>query len=340
MQGFWGIEKNQRVVKYLPCLSVQLGNVVAGVLLSQILYWFRPDAQGKTKVKVKQDGKVWVAKHRKEMMEETGLTLWEYKQSIALLVKLGLIQYKRFGFAGKVTPHIWLDVPAMVHWLESDQSIGCNPTNPLGGNLPIPLDHWVESDQSNTEITITEIKDIEYLQGQAQKPQTQNIGDVEMGNAKQELEKKASAMPATYEALWKKEIGGLTGNYVKGLIGKEKGQLKQIVKVLEEAKMPVSLGITWTVRNWTLFCHNVKKYDGILGYYPSVPQLGFLLVHVTVLIYILQSIAKGNELEKEVPKEVVKVYEGKVVKIEVESSHITTQEDLDLIESLKKEIYT
>lgn len=84
-------------------------DLVAGLLLGRIVYWFSPDSRGVPRVRVKKEGKTWLAKSRSDWWDETRITEDQYDRASKVLVDLGLIEVRNFHFAGRVTPHIWLN---------------------------------------------------------------------------------------------------------------------------------------------------------------------------------------------------------------------------------------
>tara|TARA_R110002020_G_scaffold112746_19_gene259382 strand:+ start:6843 stop:7157 length:315 start_codon:yes stop_codon:yes gene_type:complete len=84
--------------------------VAGGVLLAQIIYWSKPDKEGKTKLRVKKRGELWIAKSREEWEKETGLTVRQVKSAQDRLACLDLIEKDRFLFAGKVAVHVRLNL--------------------------------------------------------------------------------------------------------------------------------------------------------------------------------------------------------------------------------------
>lgn len=58
------------------------GDLVAGTLLSQIMYWF---ADGKNRPTVNRDGYFWIAKRREDWMNEIRITSKQYDRAIKIL---------------------------------------------------------------------------------------------------------------------------------------------------------------------------------------------------------------------------------------------------------------
>lgn len=86
------------------------GNIKAALLLSQIIYWFLPDATGKPKPCVKRNGKYWICKNRSDWWDEIRINADQYDDAIRVLEHLGFVERRRMLFANKVTCAISLNV--------------------------------------------------------------------------------------------------------------------------------------------------------------------------------------------------------------------------------------
>lgn len=81
-------------------------DLVAGVLLSQIVYWNLPDKQGKTKLRVVKDGHLWLAKGRENWWDECRIKPRQFDTAFKKLEEQGLVEKKTFKFNGDPTLHI------------------------------------------------------------------------------------------------------------------------------------------------------------------------------------------------------------------------------------------
>lgn len=92
------------------------GDLVAGALLSQIVYWHMPSSKtGKTKLRVKRGGRLCLAKTRQEICDEACITLAQYRRAIKILKDLGLVETKVALFQGITRVHFFLDEDHLVH---------------------------------------------------------------------------------------------------------------------------------------------------------------------------------------------------------------------------------
>ncbi len=81
------------------------GDLIAGLLLSQIIYWHLPDKSGRTKLRVYKQEKLWLAKQRTDWWEEIRITAKQYDRAIKNLQKLGIVEVWNTMFNAKNTPH-------------------------------------------------------------------------------------------------------------------------------------------------------------------------------------------------------------------------------------------
>ena len=72
------------------------GDLVAGALLGQILYWFGPGKEGKTRARIVKDGRYWIAKARADWWDEIRITPKQYDRAAKILKDKGLIEIKTF----------------------------------------------------------------------------------------------------------------------------------------------------------------------------------------------------------------------------------------------------
>ncbi len=132
-------------------------DLVAGILLSQIIFWNLPNQEGKSKLRVKKDGELWLAKNREDWYEECRISVKQYDRASRILEKKGLIEKRIFKFNGNPTTHIKLNLDKITQCLSviAERGItilpkGEEPYCRKGNN------HIAERGRSITEIT-TEI---------------------------------------------------------------------------------------------------------------------------------------------------------------------------------------
>lgn len=105
-------------------------DLVGGVLLSQIVYWFLPDRHGKSKLSVYADNKYWLAKAREEWWNECRVSVKQFDRVVSELVALDLIEVRVMRFNGCPTKHIHLSLSNLITEIKRKMSQNEN----LSGN--------------------------------------------------------------------------------------------------------------------------------------------------------------------------------------------------------------
>ena len=82
------------------------GDLVAGVLLSQIVYWYLPSKDGKSKITIHKNEKEWIAKSRHEWWDECRVSPKQVDRALRELSKAGIVETKIYKFNGYPTKHI------------------------------------------------------------------------------------------------------------------------------------------------------------------------------------------------------------------------------------------
>lgn len=140
------------------CYIDAVGDLVGGVLLSQIIFWHLPDEHGKSKLRVWRDECEWLAKKRDDWWKECRITPKQFDRALEILEQKKLVITKLFRFAGSPTKHIRLNWDGLFNALKS-LSDNVFPqrskSNSPKGQYPIPPK--VEMDIDKTGRTYTEI---------------------------------------------------------------------------------------------------------------------------------------------------------------------------------------
>lgn len=82
------------------------GDMVAGALLSQILYWFGADRNGRPRARIQKDGFLWIAKARGDWWGEIRITPKQYDRAAKILQQRGFVELRTMKFNGNPTTHI------------------------------------------------------------------------------------------------------------------------------------------------------------------------------------------------------------------------------------------
>tara|TARA_Y100000310_G_scaffold125819_1_gene124553 strand:+ start:3568 stop:4833 length:1266 start_codon:yes stop_codon:yes gene_type:complete len=133
-------------------------DLMAGLLLSQIVYWHSADRRGQSRLRVKKDEHFWIAKARHEWWDEIRLKERQVDRAIGILEQRGLVATSLHKFNGAPTTHIRLDEEVfMEQWLEtmgvSSSSDNSDLTNPLNGFASKCRIHLPQTGKSITETT-------------------------------------------------------------------------------------------------------------------------------------------------------------------------------------------
>lgn len=104
------------------------GDLMAGLLLSQIVFWHLPDRSGNSKLQVRKDGYMWIARSNSDWWEETRMTTEQARRAMGILVKSGLVETDTHRFNGTPTTHVRILEDAFLHaW---NEALATPPVNP------------------------------------------------------------------------------------------------------------------------------------------------------------------------------------------------------------------
>lgn len=88
-------------------IDMAQGDLTAGVLLSQIVYWHGVSKRdNRTRLRVKRDGHLWLAKGRDEWWDECRISARQFDRAIKILMEEGLVEKATYKFAGIPTTHV------------------------------------------------------------------------------------------------------------------------------------------------------------------------------------------------------------------------------------------
>ncbi len=104
------------------------GDLSAGVLLSQIVYWYLPDEHGHSKLRIEREGCMWLAKAREDWWEECRISPRQSDRLLPLLESKGIIETRTWKFDGSPTTHIRIVWDVLLPLL--DEIVTNPPTNP------------------------------------------------------------------------------------------------------------------------------------------------------------------------------------------------------------------
>lgn len=105
-------------------------DLIAGILLSQIVYWFKPDEDQLPKLRVKRGDIYWLAKKREDWEKECRIKPRQFDRAIGILKEKKLVKTGLYRFAGSPTIHIALDFRELTKQLMELPNINLYITNP------------------------------------------------------------------------------------------------------------------------------------------------------------------------------------------------------------------
>lgn len=141
----------------LHCYIDITGDLIAGTLLSQILYWFSPNKSGQSRLRVVKDGRRWLAKSRNEWYSEIRISAKQYDRAIKILQDKNFVEVKIFKFNGVPTTHITVNDRvfncAVNEWKnkKAKQIALLNPENYISPNGNMEFDQLVISEFTDCE---------------------------------------------------------------------------------------------------------------------------------------------------------------------------------------------
>lgn len=85
------------------------GDLIAGLTLSQIIYWHLPGRNGVTRLQVSHDGQMWIAKKREEWWEEIRISAKQLDRALKILEDKKLIVTAIYHFNNTPIKHVRLN---------------------------------------------------------------------------------------------------------------------------------------------------------------------------------------------------------------------------------------
>lgn len=138
------VANEQRRVVLVDARYTEMFGSAAGNLLSQIVYWFKPGKSGKTKLRVRREGCLWLAKRRQDWAVECGLSPRRYDTAVSKLISAGVVKKEVWRFAGSPTVHLHL-VKARLSHLFGDLEI-----TDLSDSNDLPVISYTETTTETT----------------------------------------------------------------------------------------------------------------------------------------------------------------------------------------------
>lgn len=140
MHEFLEWEASTRDVLDFKKIYVEMaGDLMAGLMLSELVYWYLPSKAGRTRLRVRRGGRQWVASRRYEWWDRCRLTPKQADRAAQILVKRGLLDRAVFRFGGMPTAHFSLNEAAfLAAWKRALEHPAPNPFLPKGRSRSTP----------------------------------------------------------------------------------------------------------------------------------------------------------------------------------------------------------
>ena len=85
------------------------GDLVAGLLLSELVYWYLPSKKGQeNKLRVHRDDKYWIACKRIDWWERTRLSPKQIDRAVKIMEQLSIVESAVYKFGGELALHLRL----------------------------------------------------------------------------------------------------------------------------------------------------------------------------------------------------------------------------------------
>lgn len=110
-------------------------DLIAGLLLSQIIYWYLPGKDGKSKLRVKKEGFYWIAKQRNEWWDEVRIKTRQFDRALKILADKEIVITKIFRFNGLTTTHVRLNIPIFLRLMSGRNHENVNPDLRIGDSI-------------------------------------------------------------------------------------------------------------------------------------------------------------------------------------------------------------
>lgn len=297
----WHFEEVGRVALVRLAYVKVTGDLVAGILLSQIVFWFKPHPDGSSKLRVFREGRYWLAKRREDWYQEIGISPKQFDRACDLLESMGIIHRKVFRFGRGTANHLNLDVKVLSKQLKS--LLGTSPKVNSGmTQKATPIGLAQTSTPINTEKTPTEktgdekgktpvdSKDTLKALQEKYKPLKGHPHSQPVKNTSELVKWWCRLVPYYHDV-----------KFVPTPTGKQKGQLKQFMDKVGKDK---AYGVMhWTIRKWEVFVVDVLENKGQtpIG---KRPHIGIMLEHWDIAVRgfdeekPVQSIAQDKGIKK------------------------------------------
>lgn len=116
-------DRSQQTIDFKMMYVDITGDLIAGLMLSQIIYWYLPSSKGNDKLKVKREDGHWLVKADKDWWPEIRLTKDQARRARQVLEDKGIIKTHPYKFNGNPTTHIQIVPAVLLRLLNSEVEV-------------------------------------------------------------------------------------------------------------------------------------------------------------------------------------------------------------------------
>lgn len=341
-----------KTAKYVtPEVAARLSNWSEIALMSGISFWFAPSKAGTSKLRIRKDGQLWIARSRAEWAEDCGLSERQVERALASLRQKGLIITRQGLWAGKAILHVSLSAIS-----------SSSPPKTVDSGAPKTVDSIYRSNKQkkHTSILATGVAELECKDKLQEVAETMPIKFNKPSTPKKE---EAPALSVSDIAAKLKAGGPVRLNHIKpdswqeleylwkvlvpklysdcGFINftmKDKGQFKMVYQTIEKSPHHPRDVVEHCLRNWSDFGWSVKMDTGLKDY-PPKPNIGFLLKYVASAVNLFAGKKKptgkaAKALKPETPSTHTPEVAKAVPEAPVLAKPMSKEETLDLMKDV------
>ncbi|RUR77063.1 hypothetical protein PCC6912_40220 [Chlorogloeopsis fritschii PCC 6912] len=146
------------------------GDLVAGILLSQIIYWHLPDKNGKTKLTVEREGYLWLAKKREEWWDEVRISAKQFDRAITVLEDIGVVETRVWKYKENLAKHIRLNWDAVIKKLDTLSNLDFDQRS----NYNLPSEEYDDLIYPKVKLEINQKSNSNLTKGEKHNIDTEN----------------------------------------------------------------------------------------------------------------------------------------------------------------------
>lgn len=227
------------------------GDVVSGLVLSEIVFWHLPNLEGQSKLRVKKHGHWWIARPRHEWWERIRISPSQADRALTLLADKGIIIKELYKWRGVPTVHVHLNWDTFLDLV--DEVINHPPTNP---HAPKTIDEEAISMEGQNPISPNLEMDFEV------------VGESLTEITPEKTTKTTNPADAGSGRSLDSRAGTQNHNQVKTLVARPKNQEENGVNQTKRTTKPVPAGDTplqmflseqFGIESWPQFWQDVLK---------------------------------------------------------------------------------